>query len=87
MEEYGVPASEFAIRLSVTSGKNVTSVAVKMRLHRRNIKPFKYIGSTGLYREEDFDAIKDAYLGKHPVTKDNSKNAPKAKAKKPTKKN
>jgi hypothetical protein len=99
-EEPGIPASEFARRLSVSSGRNVTSVAVKMRLQRREIKPFKYIGPTGLYKEADFDAIKDAYLGRHPSKKEAPEAAPapepktkpkattpKAKAKKPNKKN
>jgi hypothetical protein len=36
-----------------------------MRLNRRGIKPFKYIGPTGLYTEADLKAIKDAYQGNH----------------------
>jgi hypothetical protein len=57
----GIPASEIAKSLGITPD------AVKMRFKRRNIKPFKYIGPTGLYKESDIEAIKDAYLGKHPV--------------------
>jgi hypothetical protein len=74
----GIPVSEIAKRLGITSE------AVKMRFKRREIKPFKYIGPTGLYTEKDIDAIKDAYLGKHPSKK--SKPATRAKTKKPPKK-
>jgi hypothetical protein len=78
----GIPASEIARQLGITPE------AVKMRFKRRDIKPFKYIGPTGLYKESDIDEIKDAYLGKHPTKKAPAatKAKPKAKAKKPTKK-
>jgi hypothetical protein len=94
-EEQGQPISEFAKRL------NISALAAKSRLNRRGIKPFKYIGPTGLYKEADFDAIKDAYLGKHPTKKEEPEAAPaptpkpktkpratkpNTKAKKPTKK-
>lgn len=67
-----------------------------MRFQRRGIKPFKYIGSAGIYTEADVEAIKDAYQGNHKENKDASipspklkakpKAATKAKTKKPTKK-
>jgi hypothetical protein len=66
----GIPVSEIAKRL------DITSEAVKMRFKRRGIKPFKYIGPTGLYTDADIDAIKDAYLGKHPSKKETSKSKP-----------
>jgi hypothetical protein len=72
----GIPASEIAKNLGITPD------AVKMRFKRRNIKPFKYVGPTGLYKESDIEAIKDAYLGKHPTKKKPSGSKPKAKSKK-----
>jgi hypothetical protein len=46
--------------LDMAQTLGISSAAVKMRLSRKGIEPFKYIGSAGLYRESDFEAIRDA---------------------------
>jgi Zn-dependent peptidase ImmA (M78 family) len=55
----GIPILEIAQKLGISSE------AVKMRFHRRGIKPIRYIGSAGLYRESDIDIIRDAFQGNH----------------------
>jgi hypothetical protein len=66
----GISASEIGNILKITPE------AVKMRFKRRNIKPFRYLGPVGLYKESDIEAIKDAYLGKHPAKKKPSGSKP-----------
>jgi hypothetical protein len=47
---------------------DTTSEAVRMRLYRRGIKAFRYIGTTGLYREGDIELIREAPRGRHKAT-------------------
>jgi len=71
----GITVLDMAQRLKTSS------VAIKMRLSRKGIAPFKYIGSAGLYTEKDFEAIKDGGTrGRPPVTK--TKKPPKKSPKK-----
>jgi hypothetical protein len=83
MEEMGIPISDIAKRL------DATSEAIRMRFKRRGIKPFRYIGTTGLYHESDIEAIKDAFMGNHKAKQEpppkTRQSATKPKAKKPKK--
>jgi len=38
---------------------NTSTAAVKMRLSRKGIEPYRYIGTAGIYTENDFEAIKE----------------------------
>jgi hypothetical protein len=66
-------------------GGNISTDAVKKRLQRKGIKPFKYVGPTGIYTDNDLAAIKDVTLGP-PKAKPEAKNKTKTTAKKRTKK-
>jgi hypothetical protein len=81
----GKPVVEIAQLLGISSD------AVKKRFQKKEIKPFRYIGSAGLYRESDIDLIREAPRGRprpkavpetHPKTR---QPAAKPKAKKPKK--
>jgi hypothetical protein len=76
MEEMGIPISDIAKRL------DATSEAIRMRFKRRGIRPFRYIGTTGLYHESDIEAIKDAFMGNH-KTKQEPPSKPQQPAAKP----
>jgi hypothetical protein len=54
----GIPVVEIASQLGISSD------AVKRRFQRKNIKPFKYIGPTGLYKESDIELIREAPRGR-----------------------
>jgi hypothetical protein len=58
MNEMGIPISDIAKIL------NTTSEAVRMRFKRRGVKPFRYIGTTGLYHENDIELIREAPRGR-----------------------
>jgi len=72
--------------LDMTLDLKITSDAVKRRLQRKGIRPFRYIGPTGIYRKADLEAIRDAGVRGRPRVEPDSKPAPKAKAKKTDKK-
>jgi len=66
--------------LEMAQALGVSSDAIKRRLQRKGIKPFRYIGSAGIYKADDLAAIKDG--GKRgppekPKTKKPSKKSPK----------
>jgi hypothetical protein len=71
---------------------DISSTAVQMRFRRRRIKPFRFVGSTGIYQADDMEAIREpgargrpkAETAPAPASK--NKAAPKAKPKKPAKK-
>jgi hypothetical protein len=72
---------------------DISSTAVQMRFRRRGIKPIRFIGSTGIYQEDDMEAIREPGVRGRPKVSDGapeptpkSKVAPKAKPKKPPKK-
>lgn len=48
----GIPVSQIAEIL------NLTSNAVKQRLHQRGIRPITYLGTAGLYTEETIEQIR-----------------------------
>jgi hypothetical protein len=54
----GIPVVEIASQLGISSD------AVKRRFQRKGIKPFKYIGPTGLYHESDIELIREAPRGR-----------------------
>jgi hypothetical protein len=54
----GIPVVEIASQLGISSD------AVKRRFQRKGIKPFKYIGPTGLYKESDIELIREAPRGR-----------------------
>ena len=54
----GMPVVEIASQLGISSD------AVKRRFQRKGIKPFKYIGPTGLYKEGDIELIREAVRGR-----------------------
>jgi hypothetical protein len=58
MNEMGIPISDIAKIL------NTTSEAVRMRFKRRGVKPFRYIGTTGLYHESDIELIRESTRGR-----------------------
>jgi predicted ArsR family transcriptional regulator len=70
----GVPVADIANKLGITSD------AVKRRFQRLGIKPIRYVGSAGLYRESDVERILHVTRGR-PVTAKKAK----ATAKKPKK--
>ena len=70
-------------------GGNISTDAVKKRLQRKERKPFKYVGPTGIYTDDDLAAIKDVSLGppkSKPKAKPEAKKKPKTTAKKKVKK-
>jgi hypothetical protein len=54
----GIPVVEIARQLGISSD------AVKRRFQRKGIKPFKYVGPTGLYRKSDIELIREAPRGR-----------------------
>jgi hypothetical protein len=81
----GKPVVEIAQLLGISSD------AVKKRFQKKGIKPSRYIGSAGLYRESDIELIREAPRGRPrpkaaPETPSESRrSAAKSKAKKPPK--
>ena len=65
----------------------ISSGAVKMRLHRYGITPYMYIGSAGIYKKADLEAIRDKGERGRPKVEPKGKTAPKARTKKISKKN
>jgi hypothetical protein len=61
----------------------ITSVATNMRLQRKGRKPFKYIGSAGLYTKADLEAIRDGGQRGRPKAEIKPKAKPKKTVKKP----
>jgi predicted transcriptional regulator len=70
--------------LDMAQTLGISTAAVKMRLSRKGIEPFKYIGTAGIYTKADLETIREA--GKRGRPKPDSKGTQKSKAKKPTKK-
>jgi hypothetical protein len=54
----GIPVVEIAHQLGISSD------AVKRRFQRKGIKPFKYIGPPGLYRDNEIELIREAPRGR-----------------------
>jgi hypothetical protein len=50
--------------LDMAQALKISSGAVKMRLSRKGVQPFKYIGSAGLYRKSDIELIREAPRGR-----------------------
>lgn len=71
--------------LEMAQALGASSDAIKRRLQRKGIKPFRYIGSAGIYKNEDFEAIKDGGKRGEPA-KANNALKPKAAKKKAKKK-
>jgi hypothetical protein len=67
----GIPVVEIASQLGISSD------AVKRRFQRKGIKPFKYIGPAGLYKESDVELIREAPRGR-PRPKAAPETAPKS---------
>jgi len=72
--------------LDMAQELGISSEAVNKRLQRYERKPYKYIGSAGIYRDDDLEAIREGGKRGRPVTKPQSNKPPKQTKKKITKK-
>ena len=70
----------------IAQALGITNIAANTRLHRKGLRPCKFIGSAGLYTEADLEAIRDGGKRGRPKAAE-EKPAPKAKPKKTAKKN
>jgi hypothetical protein len=68
--------------LDMAQALGISSAAVKMRLSRKGIEPFKYIGSAGIYTKVDLEAIREGGKRGRPKPDSKSKPVPKNKTKK-----
>jgi hypothetical protein len=75
MDVDGITALEMSHILGVSSD------GVKRRLQRKGIRPFKYIGPVGLYKNADLEAIKDGGIRGRPKAKPPEPTTKKTKAK------
>jgi predicted transcriptional regulator len=71
--------------LDMAQELGISSAAVKMRLSRKGVEPFKYIGSAGIYRKSALDAIREGGTRGRPKAPKPRGAAAKAKTKKPKK--
>jgi len=67
--------------LEMAQALGVSSDAIKRRLQRKGIKPFRYIGSAGIYKNDALAVIKDGGKRGRP-TPEKTKKPPKKSPKK-----
>jgi hypothetical protein len=82
MEEKVMPLTV----LTFSQRLGISTAAVNKRLQRTDKKPYMYIGSSGIYTEADFEAIKDGGKRGRPYPDSKQITAPKTNPKKTAKK-
>jgi hypothetical protein len=74
--------SEFLTLAEIANKLGITAMAAMSRMRREGRKPYKYIGSAGLYTNADLEAIR----GHSQRGRPKAENKPKPEPKKPEKK-